>query len=76
MERYYIVNNGEVTAINMCDREMPENCNPDTEGTEWIIVYAEDEKDALQIADNYDAGLAEYGNTCCIDCGKTHAAVV
>ena len=81
MKQYYLVVNGKIVDINMCNNDDYANtlaqykCISENDGTDWIIVFAEDENKALKIADEYDAIMVSYGNTNCPYCGHTHVAV-
>lgn len=65
MKNWYLVDCGEVTETS-CTTEIENEL-------EQVLVYAEDEKIALQCADEYDKGNVD--NVWCTYCNKAHAAI-
>ena len=75
---FYLVLTGEVREVNPCSRtyhkDLEKQGARDDNSSEWIIAFADDEKEALSIADLYDVGKIEMDNVWCQTCGKAHIA--
>ncbi len=67
MKSWYLVSEGEVTEVS-CDYEIENEL-------EQVLVYAEDEQEALQCAIEYDNGNVQPDNVWCNVCNKAHAAI-
>ena len=80
-KRYYYVHNGDVYPANPCDDADYDNfldAHNIFEGNaeyEMCTVYAEDEQDALRLADMSDRDEIQADNVWCQSCGHAHATI-
>ena len=75
MKNYYVVKDGEVEEVNLCEGINLKKIGVDIDDKDWVVVYAAGTAEALEIADAYDREEVGYTNIWCQACGHAHGAV-